>query len=243
MRSPDTSALAPERLASVVYAEDTEMSPEDLEMEAMMQAALQRAEEAFSQDEQQMRSLARKASSGSISAPQSMAGSQYLSQALAAAVKDPPGAGDDDGDNYEDEEDNFEEDEEEDSPLQSKNSETSPVRAPAVRAQAPPAGSDDDESENMPGEELPSSARPAAPKAPAPEEVATVSNSEASTPRGSPGPPPAAAADEVSTVSDDNVGSDVESDGSDAQVAGGRGPEKPSADDSDDEYDHDFEDD
>ena len=76
--------MVPEPLASTVYEKEIELSPEDLEMEAMMQAALQRAEAAFSQDNERMRSLAKQASSRSL---QSLGRSQkYLSEALAAAV-------------------------------------------------------------------------------------------------------------------------------------------------------------
>merc|ERR1719359_119014 len=140
----DTSVTVPEPIASTVYAEETELSPEDLEMEAMMQAALQRAEAAFSQDNERMRSLAKQASSRSL---QSLGGSQkYLSEALAAV------AGDDDVENS-DNGDNFEEDDEDSSPP-SEGDESSPAQASALRVatRAPPDG--DSEGENMPGEEL-----------------------------------------------------------------------------------------
>ena len=102
--------MVPEPLASTVYEKEIELSPEDLEMEAMMQSALQRAEAAFSQDNEPMRSLAKQASSRSL---QSLGGAQkYLSEALAATV-----AGDDDVENY-DNGDNFEEDDEDSSPTE-----------------------------------------------------------------------------------------------------------------------------
>jgi len=201
----------PEPLASTVYAEETELSPEDLEMEAMMQAALQRAEAAFSEDDKRMRSLAKQASSRSL---QSLGGSQkYLSEALAAAV-----AGDDDAENYDDG-DNFEEDDEDSSPP-SEGDESSPAQASALRVatRAPPDG--DSEGENMPGEELRQASAPrfvGPPEAPPPE-VTTGSSEGNSTPTH--GQRPAAAVDEVSTVSDDNVGSDVDSNGNDVEPAG-----------------------